>query len=236
MYLNSSITDSSSFGQNKVELEDIFANIKATSLIPKDGKIPILLRILAKVASDKKGVLKVDGGGFISKDDQTISVELNAKDIDLTYLKCIFNERLRNLIGSGIVNINSPVEYNSRNIDSLTRVTLRDFEFNEDESDKFSIKGFSIAALVESFKDKDGVIDFDFRTRGTIGALRYSFGPLSQKKLAGMTINLIRNQIRSIGQKSEEIIKEKSSNTVEKIKLLIDFKDKDEASEEKEAE
>jgi len=213
---------------NRIDLRDIFVLLKVASLIPEQDNIPLSLRATAELPTKRHGLLKIEGNGFVSKNSQTLNLNSEAKDIEMNYIKGLFSKGLRNSIGSGILYLTSPIKYENNLIDSLITIRLSEFELRQTE-DSPSLFGMPITRLIEGFKDDKGEIEFDVIAKGSPGALRFQFGPLSQRKMAKMTIDIIKEGVKegieSIGEKGKDA-EDKIDNAVSRIRIFLDFKDK----------
>ncbi len=213
---------------NTIYVKDIFVQLKVKSLIIKPDNIPVSIKASAKLPTPNPGVLEISGEGSISKNIRTLNLEALAKNIDLDYIRCLLSKGLRNAIGSGVVDAESPIRYADNLVDSLVTFKVRDLKLKQTD-EALSMLGLSVVKLLEIFKDEKGDIEFDLRLKGNPNNLRFSFGPLSQQKMTNATIDIIRENI-------EEAIKPKEGegangqgeieDKVNRIKLFLDFKDK----------
>jgi hypothetical protein len=225
-FMDSTITDV----PNKIELKDIFVQLKVRSIIPEHGAIPVSLEATAKLSSNIPGTIKVEGDGVISKDSQTFNLQSKANDIDIDYLRVMLGKSLRSSIEAGILDVKAPIRYKDNAIDSIITLSVDKFKLKEtDESP--SLLGMSVVKLLESFKDDKGIIEFDLRMKGAVNNLRFSFGPISERKLVKATVDIITDEIKSLGQKGDDE-KDKAGDTVNRIRILLDLKKKDKDSQE----
>lgn len=225
-FMDSTVTDV----PNKIELKDMFIQLKVRSVIVSQRAIPVSLEATAKLSSEKPGTIRIEGDGVISRDSQTFNLQSRANDIDISYLKVMLGKSLRNSIEAGILDVKAPIRYKDNAIDSIVTLSVDKFKLNEtDESP--SLLGMSVVKLLESFKDDKGIIEFDLRMKGAVNNLRFSFGPISERKLAKATVDIITDQIKSLGQKGDGE-NDKAGDTVNRIRILLDLKKKDKDNQE----